>query len=236
MKFTLSTQILEILPFFIVAVTKETNVVYANRAFSSFIDKSDKNILGMRGGDLMNCIHRHDHPNGCGFGKTCTSSCEFRLAIKKCMEKGDYIDEEICFMQEDSLEQLYLRARIIPTINDAETIYTICLENISDKKKLDKTIIEKTKMDGVLLTAGAICHEINNPLAIAVAIMENLLISKSQTSSSSLRKDLKILEEQLNRIASATNKLRNITVVEEINYCGKTKILDLNKSSNAKDN
>jgi len=93
---------------------------------------------------------------------------------------------------------------------------------------LNREMAEKDKLRGVLEMAGAVCHEINQPLMSISGYSELLLSDKKKED-----KDFKYLKEinqQVKRIGNITKKLMNITQYKTKNYL-KGHIIDINGAS-----
>lgn len=100
------------------------------------------------------------------------------------------------------------------------TVADISLRDVAQQEKL-----EKEKLQGVLEMAGAICHEINQPLQ-AIIGYSNLFDTESITA-----KELEQIKFQATRIGDITKRLSNITRYKTIPYPGDTKIVDIWGSS-----
>ncbi|MDM8541484.1 response regulator [Desulfococcaceae bacterium HSG9] len=61
---------------------KERRVRRTNRAASVFSRKTEENMQDSCCGDALNCIHVHDHPQGCGFGPNCPECLVRRSALE----------------------------------------------------------------------------------------------------------------------------------------------------------
>ena len=104
----------------------------------------------------------------------------------------------------------------------------IAVSDISWRKQAESDRIKKENLKVVLETAGAVCHEMNQPLQALSAFTE-VLMSKPEIDLSIYRKLAKI-RVQVERIAGVTNKLKKITSYETMDYLS-SKILDIDKAS-----
>ena len=89
--------------------------------------------------------------------------------------------------------------------------------------------MEKEKLQGVLETAGAVCHEMNQPLQTILGVTELALAGISLDNQAYL--PLTKIGKQIDRMAEITRKLQSITRYETMEYDSKTKILDIHKAS-----
>jgi signal transduction histidine kinase len=88
------------------------------------------------------------------------------------------------------------------------------------------------KMQGVFEMAGAICHEINQPLMAITGYAE--LIAMKSEKEGPLHADAKKIVEQVQRLGKITQKLMSITKYETKDYLDR-KIIDIEKSSPSPD-
>jgi C4-dicarboxylate-specific signal transduction histidine kinase len=72
--------------------------------------------------------------------------------------------------------------------------------------------------------AGAICHEINQPLQAILGYAELMLMSQESDITDNR---LKSIKSQATRLGKITKKLSNITQYKTVDYPGNTKIVDI---------
>ena len=94
---------------------------------------------------------------------------------------------------------------------------------------LDLDDVQKEKLQGVLETAGAVCHEMNQPLQTILGYTELALaaITPDNPAFSYWTR----ISQQIDRMAEITRKLQGITSYETMDYHGSTKIIDIHKAS-----
>lgn len=107
------------------------------------------------------------------------------------------------------------------------------ISDIADRKRAEDEKIEHEKLQAVLEIAGAVCHELNQPLQAILGYSE--LIMMDQDPESSLVKNLGIIRNQTQKIGAITKKLSKITKYKTMDYPGQTKIVDIWGSSNTPD-
>lgn len=89
--------------------------------------------------------------------------------------------------------------------------------------------INREKLQAVLETAGAICHELNQPM-MAISGNTELLLSTLDPGNSIYPK-LEKIKSQIERMGAITQKLMGITRYETRKYVKGTRIVDIEKSS-----
>ncbi|ACN13405.1 FixL [Desulforapulum autotrophicum HRM2] len=101
----------------------------------------------------------------------------------------------------------------------------VSINDISIRKQMETETIQHEKLQAVLEMAGAVCHELNQPLQAILGYSE--LIMMDQEPDSQLFRDLGIIRSQTARIGTITKKLSEITKYKTVDYPGQTKIVDI---------
>ncbi len=99
--------------------------------------------------------------------------------------------------------------------------------------KLQKALAETEKFQGVIETSGAVCHELNQPLQIISGNCEILMMDI--TKSNPHYKKIKIIQDQVKKMAGITSKLMRITRYETKDYLH-SKIIDIDNASKQDEN
>jgi PAS domain S-box-containing protein len=107
---------------------------------------------------------------------------------------------------------------------------TVVVSDISWRRSAELEGRKREKLQGVLEMAGAVCHELNQPMQEAMFTCSDLLGNESLTLAQLHEKVLGI-RGQLNRMANMTRRLMHITRYETIDYINGEKIIDIEKSS-----
>ncbi|MDY6790152.1 MAG: response regulator [Thermodesulfobacteriota bacterium] len=98
-------------------------------------------------------------------------------------------------------------------------------------KKMEKKFMEEEKFNGVLEMAGGICHELNQPMQVVSGYSELLLMDMGKENSA--YPYIKMIKEQTDKMGSITRKLMRITKYETQDYIEGSRIVDIDKASNA---
>ncbi len=104
-------------------------------------------------------------------------------------------------------------------------IYAIAIEH----KQMEEDQLKKEKFQSIIEIAGAVCHEINQPLQAISGYCELMLmeIGKEDLHYNKVKGILR----QVNRIGGITKKLMGITTYVRKDYDGENKIIDIEKAS-----
>jgi PAS domain S-box-containing protein len=106
---------------------------------------------------------------------------------------------------------------------DESTI--VIITDISQRAIVQQERYEKERLQGVLEMAGAICHEINQPLQAILGYSELLMLSSKPDELKDNK--LRSIKSQASRLGEITKKLSNITHYRTVDYIGNTKIVDI---------
>jgi len=107
---------------------------------------------------------------------------------------------------------------------------TIVISDISWRRAAEMEERQREKLQGVVEMAGAVCHELNQPMQEAMFNCSDLL-GDEPLSKEALHDKARRIKEQLNRMANMTRRLMRITKYETIDYINGEKIIDIEKSS-----
>ncbi|MBF0201304.1 MAG: GAF domain-containing protein [Desulfamplus sp.] len=97
--------------------------------------------------------------------------------------------------------------------------------DMSGKKQVEEEKIKNEKLQGVLEMAGAVCHELNQPLQAIVGYSELIMMDHGEDAQ--LVKDLNSIKKHVDRIVRITRRLSNITSYKTVEYPGNKKIVDI---------
>lgn len=95
------------------------------------------------------------------------------------------------------------------------------------KKIHEESLKEKERLQGVLEMAGAVSHEINQPLQIISTYTDLLVHMDAEEQKKTLQK----ITEQIKKIGIISRKLSKITTYKTRDYVKGIKIIDLDRSS-----
>lgn len=137
----LVNHITHVIPSIMMILNKERQVVYANERLQDFLNTSEEHsVLGMRFGEILDCIHSSENCFGCGTTEFC-SECGGIKAILKSREEKVGVQAE-CRITTASGEALELNVWASPyDYGNAEyTIFTILdIHNEKRRQLLEQT-------------------------------------------------------------------------------------------------
>jgi PAS domain S-box-containing protein len=101
--------------------------------------------------------------------------------------------------------------------------------DLTDRNRAARDRAQKEKFQGVLETAGAVCHELNQPLQVISGYAELLLVEADEGAKH--HELAQQILEQVERIADITGKLQKITRYKTVDYGRHARIIDIHQSS-----
>lgn len=102
-------------------------------------------------------------------------------------------------------------------------------QDVTELKQLEEEKMVQNRLQAAIETAGAVCHEMNQPLQIAEYKLEVLLMKYADDPL--LQKDLQMVLDAMERMAGITRRLQNITKYRTREYMDDIKILDIDEST-----
>jgi PAS domain S-box-containing protein len=105
------------------------------------------------------------------------------------------------------------------------------LSDLTEKNRAAQNRMQKEKLEGVLEIAGAVCHELNQPLQAISGYTELMAMKLDGHEAQDYIEKISV---QIERMRDITNKLQGVTRYETKEYAGNTKIIDINKASEKK--
>jgi PAS domain S-box-containing protein len=107
---------------------------------------------------------------------------------------------------------------------------TFTISDISWRKQAEVELLHKEKLQAVVEMAGAVCHEMNQPMQVAlVQLAECLLMEEFEREP--VKQKAENIRQQLNALREMSRKLMHITRYETRDYVKGEKIIDIDKSS-----
>ncbi len=96
-------------------------------------------------------------------------------------------------------------------------------------RKAEKERLHKEKLKSILELAGAVCHELVQPMQAISGLSEILLLTSDKDDP--MYAKINAIRLQVKRMVEIIKRLRSITKYETKYYAGKSQIIDIVKSS-----
>ena len=107
---------------------------------------------------------------------------------------------------------------------------TFTISDISWRKQAELELLQKEKLQAVVETAGAVCHEMNQPMQVALVQLAECMVM-DEFDSEPVKLKAENIRQQLNALRELSRKLMHITRYETRDYVQGEKIIDIDKSS-----
>jgi PAS domain S-box-containing protein len=99
----------------------------------------------------------------------------------------------------------------------------------TEQIRADEEKLKREKMQSVLEIAGAVCHELNQPMTVVSVNCD--LIMMNQFNEQEVFNKIDVIKKQLRRMTDITKKLMHITKYETRDYLDGTRIVDIDRAS-----
>lgn len=185
-------------------------ILRLNNSFSKLIQTDKESIIGKKCYDIFPI-----------------SICQTpQCPMNHCMHSEDRIEVDV---ETAALQKEYiLTASVLTDFDGTKRGVIESFKDITYRKKATEDRIQKEKLQGVLEMAGAVCHELNQPLHSILGYTE--LLSNDLPEGHSATARLQKISAQLERLRETTSKIMKITTYKTKTYPN-GKIIDIDKSS-----
>jgi CheY-like chemotaxis protein len=145
----------DIIPNTVLILNKERQILYSNSYFLELIGVNQDKPMGLRPGEVLNCIHAYENTNGCGTTECC-SVCGAVQAIVQAQTTNRRVQKE-CLMNYKSGETVLSRELLIVVtsvnyIMEGATVF-IAKDISNDKLRMN---MERLFFHDLLNTSGSI--------------------------------------------------------------------------------
>jgi C4-dicarboxylate-specific signal transduction histidine kinase len=104
-----------------------------------------------------------------------------------------------------------------------------CLTVVTKEMRAEEERVNRERLQALLETAGAVCHELNQPIQSILSYCETTLMETEKDDPT--RERFEKIMDQTRRMGDITRKLMRITKYETKDYVHGVRIVDIDKSS-----
>jgi PAS domain S-box-containing protein len=108
-------------------------------------------------------------------------------------------------------------------------VYQTAIRDLTELKRMEQERTAHERMQGVLEMAGAVCHEINQPLMALHGFMD--IVDAKAGKNGPMSTHLEKMRGQIERIEVLARKLTHITKYETKAYAGGERIIDIDQAA-----
>ena len=148
--------LLNAMPDYLLVLNSYRQIVAVNeRLLSAFGISDPENLLGLRPGEAVSCVHCSEGPDGCGTARNC-AVCGAVLAILASQDIGLPQRRECQLMlgRQDGCQALDLDVLATPVTIEGEAFTVLALRDISSEKR--RYVMERVFFHDILNNAGGI--------------------------------------------------------------------------------
>jgi len=144
--------ILDAVPDAVVMLNRHRQIIFANRSTLALLNGANDQLLGLRPGEALRCIHADESAGGCGTTAFCSTCGAVRAILKS--QRGEEDVQECRIIVRGSGDALDLRVWTVPFRLDDERLTIFTIHDIRDEKR--RRALERIFFHDVLNTVGAI--------------------------------------------------------------------------------
>ncbi|MBU2652697.1 MAG: response regulator, partial [Bacteroidetes bacterium] len=171
-------------PCMMILMDAERRVRKVNNFTAEFANQPTNDLLGLRSGEVLRCLHALDNPLGCGFGPLC-QDCLIRRTVLDTIE-SDTVHHQVEATLAVSAPELqgnhtFLLSSVPLNLRGAP-MALVSLLDITDRKRaeeerelLAEQLRQSEKMAAIGQLAGGIAHNFNNQLSGVLGYADLLL-------------------------------------------------------------
>lgn len=150
--------ILNNVPVMIILVDSDRRVLEANQAALAFASRPESEVIGVRGGEALGCLHALDDPQGCGFGENC-QTCVVRSTVISTLQTGrSYrnVDGTLAHKKGKMDGKFHILLSTVPLAVLGHDMVVVCIQDITQLKQAEAEIKEREATLNAILSASPI--------------------------------------------------------------------------------
>jgi len=135
-------------PLVIMVVNAERRIQQVNEFAAQYAGRDAEEMLDMREGEALRCLHVLDDPRGCGFGEFCRQ-CVIRNTVLDTLETGKtHLQVEAPYYfkgQDNETRELQFLMSTTPIQVKGERMVLVTLQDITERKRAEDTLIRQQR-------------------------------------------------------------------------------------------
>lgn len=206
-------QMLECFPEPAMAINEHRQIVLANSKLLAALGMDADEVVGLRPGEALACVHAREEPGGCGTA-TCCRYCGAVLAMLRCLEDGEQAVEECRIVRgcEEELAALDLRVHASPIQTGEERTMIFAIRDITDEKR--RRVLERMFFHDAMNAAGGLQG------------LVELLEDAEPDEARELHQEIRMLSEQL---VEELQSQRDLSAAERGELQARPRVVDVRR-------
>jgi PAS domain S-box-containing protein len=149
--------ILEAAPTCMMLIDEDIVIRNVNNVAAKLVDHEEAQLIGIRPGEALHCIHATDDEKGCGYGPAC-SNCLIRGAIEEVLRTGQprhNVEVQVTLDIKGQHVKVWLNVSAEPLTLEARRHVILALEDITRRKenelKLRKSVADLEEFNRLMV-------------------------------------------------------------------------------------
>lgn len=151
----LFVQLLDGIPSHVAVLNGQRQAVFVNRSMANLAVNLCKDIVGVRPGELLGCIHSADEPGGCGTSAACRNCGTVSAILARQITGSSHtVETRMTVGGSDGDTSLDLEVTAAPLLHGQGDFTLLSLRDISAEKR--RTVLERMFFHDLLNLAGGL--------------------------------------------------------------------------------
>lgn len=133
--------LLDVIPAMIFVVDDDVRLLNFNRTSTKAFGLDKEAVFRRRGGDVLNCVHSHDDPEGCGKGPHC-GDCVMRNAVNSAIHNQEISRSytQLSLQEDNGIKNIDCLITTAPIVYNNVPAVLLVIEDISEIAQLRKLV------------------------------------------------------------------------------------------------
>lgn len=206
-------------PFFMMIVDNQLDIIKMNKAGLEAAGKGESNIPGDRFGAIFNCVRAAKSEQGCGYHHKC-QECGIRNSMKKTLETGESctkVESELLVMSGEGFTVHTVLVSTAEILTNGSRNILLTIDDITNRKKmeLDFKIAKEMARKAEQLKSSFLAnmsHEIRTPLNSIMGYAE--LLKRKTLSEEKRNKFIDIINTSGKQLVNVVTDIIDISEIE----------------------
>jgi len=230
-------EVLDAVPDVLLILNRQRQIVYSNHVVKSLLEEDNyKSVLGMRPGELLNCVHSTETKGGCGTSEFCKTCGAVNAIINNQKRIADV--QECRITQNGGLDALDLRVYATPLSIDGIDFTIFSVIDISHEKR--RRMLEKIFFHDIINTAGSLqgaVHLLSDVKQSEIPEYTQMIVNLSDSLLEEIVAQREISSAETNDLITEKSTFNSLILLNEItrfysmHVQGKDKLITIDPAS-----